>query len=138
MPDYSDSDAPWVKIATFGFERGVPETVVGCLLIDLRGAGFDDPATEKNLKGRDGKDADVVQYVLASPRAFTKLHGVCGQAKALLDFNEQKNFTLRILVGDRDGKTRAVVVGDTVAEILNSRGIPTQVEHLHLPSDAQK
>jgi RNase adaptor protein for sRNA GlmZ degradation len=138
MRDYSISDGPWVKIATFGFEHGVPETVIGCLLIDLRGVDFDDPDKEDALKGRDGKDPDVVQYVLASAGAFTKLDEVCGQAKALLDYNAMKNLTLRVLIGDHDGRTRAVVVGDAVAEILNARGIPTEAKHDHLEAGAEQ
>ena len=138
MRDYSNSDGPWVHIETFGFEHGVPETVIGCLLIDLRGVDFDDPAKEDALKDRDGKDADVVQHVLASRMAFTKLEQICGQAKALLDYNATKNFTIRVLIGDHGGRTRAVVVGDAVAEILNARGITTEVEHHHLAADAQK
>lgn len=138
MPRYSDSEFPWIRITTFGFDSGVPETVVGCLMIDVRGADFDDPAQEENLKGRDGKDEDVVQHVLASRMAFRKLDEICGQAKALLDYNARKNLTLRILIGDNDGRTRAVVVGDAVAEILNGRGIPTEVEHHHLNPGLQK
>ncbi|WP_225638160.1 RapZ C-terminal domain-containing protein [Streptomyces solaniscabiei] len=132
MRDYSDSDGPWVKVATFGVDRALPETVVGCLLIDLRGVDFDDPEKEEALRGRDGKDPDVAHYVLASPMAFTKLEEICGQAQTLLDYNAAKNFTLRVLIGDREGRTRAVVVGDAVAEILNGRGIPTTIHHHHL------
>ncbi|WP_329345502.1 hypothetical protein OG252_52020 (plasmid) [Streptomyces sp. NBC_01352] len=136
--DYSTSEFPWVTVETFGFTRGVPETVTGCLLVDLRGVTFDDPANEEALRGRDGKDADVVQYVLASKGAFTKLSEITRQAKALLDSNATRNLTLRILIGDDNGSTRAVVVGDAVAEVLTARGIPTEVEHRHLPEAAQK
>nr|WP_318218979.1 hypothetical protein [Streptomyces sp. SCL15-6] len=64
--------------------------------------------------------------------AFTKLEEICGQAKALLDYNAARNFTLCVLIGDREGRTRAVVVGDAVAEILNGRGIPATIQHHHL------
>jgi RNase adaptor protein for sRNA GlmZ degradation len=138
MRDYSDSDGPWIHIETFGFDHGVPETVIGALLVDLRGVDFDDPNLQDHLKGRNGKDQDVIEHVMASRMAFTKLEQTVGQAKALLDFNATKNFTLRVLIGDHDGRTRAVVVGDAVAEILNGHGIPTEVEHHHLAADAQK
>ncbi|MFJ2007926.1 RapZ C-terminal domain-containing protein [Streptomyces chartreusis] len=133
---YSDSEFPWIKILTFGFDRGIPETAIGCLLIDLRGIDFDDPAKDDALKGLTGKATDVAQHVLASPMAFTSLDLICGQATALLDYTASKFLTVNILIGDRDGQTRAVVVGDAVAEILNARGIPTEVEHRHLESDA--
>ncbi|MFD3330171.1 hypothetical protein [Streptomyces sp. NPDC058701] len=130
--NYSASEFPWITIETFGFEHGVPETVIGCLLVDVRGVGLDDPADLEDLAGRDGKDEDVVQHVMASRMAFTRIEQVVGQAKALLDFNSKKNFTARVLIGDRDGRTRAVVLGDAVAEVLNGRGIPTEVQHHHL------
>ncbi|QHC33932.1 RapZ C-terminal domain-containing protein [Streptomyces sp. HF10] len=136
--NYSDSEFPWVHIETFGFEHGVPETVIGCLLVDLRGADLDDPAATAELDGRNGKDSDVVQHVMASRMAFTRIEQIVGQAKALLDFNARKNFTLRVLIGDETGRTRAVVVGDAVAEILTARGIPTEVEHHHLGIDTPK
>ncbi|MEV7681411.1 RNase adapter RapZ [Streptomyces sp. NPDC088341] len=138
MTSYSDSEFPWVRIETFGFDRGVPETVIGCLLVDLRGVDLDDPDLQDHLKGRTGKDAEVVAHVMASRMAFTRLEQTAGQAQALLDFNAKKNFTVRVLIGDHDGRTRSVVVGDAVAEILNARGIPTEVEHHHLAADAQK
>ncbi|WP_329583696.1 RapZ C-terminal domain-containing protein [Streptomyces sp. NBC_01361] len=138
MRDYSDSEFPWVHIETFGFDHGVPETAIGGLLVDLRGVDFDDPNLQDHLKGRDGKDADVIEHVMASRMAFTKLEQTVGQAKALLDFNAKKNFTLRVLIGDHDGRTRSVVVGDAMAEILNGRGIPTEVEHHHLAAGTQK
>lgn len=130
--DYSTSEFPWIHIETFDFDRGVPQTVVGALLVDLRGVDFDDPTEQEHLKGRDGTDPEVVAHVLASRMAFTKLHRTAGQAKALLDFNAASNLTLRILIGDDGGRPRAVVVGDTLTEILNGRGIPTEVEHHHL------
>ncbi|MFJ2819109.1 hypothetical protein [Streptomyces sp. NPDC087294] len=135
---YSDSEAPWVRLHTFGFAHGVPETVIGCLLVDLRGVGLDDPAATAELAGRDGKDPDVVQHVMASSMAFTRIEQIVGQAKALLDFNAGKNLALRVLIGDDTGRTRAVVVGDAVAEILTARGIPTEVEHHHLGIDVPK
>ncbi|MFI0742417.1 hypothetical protein ACH4PU_30725 [Streptomyces sp. NPDC021100] len=138
MRDYSDSAFPWVHIETFGFDHGVPETVVGALLVDLRGVDFDDPNQQEHLKGRDGKDADVIEHVMASRMAFTKLEEIAGQTKALLDFNARKNFTVRVLIGDHDGRTRAVTIGDAMTEILNARGIPTEVEHHHLATGAQK
>jgi hypothetical protein len=130
--DYRDSEFPWVHIETFDFDRGVPQTVVGALLVDLRGVDFNDPHQQEHLKGRDGEDPDVVAHVMASRMTFTKLQQIAGQAKALLDFNAASNFTLRILIGDDGGRPRAVVVGDAVAEILNGRGIPAEVEHHHL------
>ncbi|MGW3414599.1 RapZ C-terminal domain-containing protein [Streptomyces sp. NPDC000888] len=136
--DYSASDGPWVHIETFGFQHGVPETVIGCLFVDLRGVDLDDPAATPELADRDGKDAEVVQHVMASRMAFTRIEQVVGQAKALLDFNAQKNFTLRVLIGDDTGRTKPVVLGDAVAEILTARGIPTEVEHHHLGIDTPK
>lgn len=136
--NYSDSEFPWVHIKTFGFEHGVPRTAIGCLLVDLRGVDLNDPAATAELAGRDGKDSDVVQHVMASRMAFTRIEQIVGQAKALLDFNARKNFTLRILIGDDTGRTRAVVVGDAVAEILAARGILTEVEHHHLGVDTPK
>ncbi|MGW5043056.1 RapZ C-terminal domain-containing protein [Streptomyces parvulus] len=136
--NYSDSKFPWVHIETFGFEHGVPETVIGCLLVDLRGVDLDDPASTAELAGRDGKDSDVVQHVMASRMAFTRIEQIVGQAKALLDLNARTNFTLRVLIGDGTGRTRAVVVGDAVAEVLAARGIPTEVQHHHLGIDTPK
>ncbi|MEW1551323.1 RapZ C-terminal domain-containing protein [Streptomyces tsukubensis] len=133
-PDYSKSAGPWVRIETFGFEHGVPRTVTGCLLVDLRGGGLNDPADRPELTDRDGKDPGVVQHVMASRMTFTRIEQIVGQAKALLDFNASKNFVLRVLVGDDTGRTKAVVVGDAVAEILTARGITTEVEHHHLGS----
>ncbi|MCX5112536.1 hypothetical protein OOK13_29490 [Streptomyces sp. NBC_00378] len=43
-----------------------------------------------------------------------------------------KNFTARDLTGDHDGRNCAVVLGDAVAEVLNSRGILIEVQHHHL------
>ncbi|WP_164662615.1 RNase adapter RapZ [Streptomyces sp. RLB3-6] len=132
MRDYRINESPWVHIETFGFKHGIPETVIGALLVDLRGVSFADPDLQEHLTGRDGTDPDVIEHVMASPGAFASMNRTVGQAKALLDFNSASNFTLRILIGDDDGRTRAVVVGDAVAEILNARGIPAEVEHHHL------
>ncbi|MFF7176824.1 RapZ C-terminal domain-containing protein [Streptomyces pseudovenezuelae] len=138
MPNYSDSEFPWVHIETFGFDHGVPQTTIGCLLVDLRGVELDDPDDQPELAGRDGKDAEVIQHVMASPMTFTRIEEVVGQAQALLDFNARKNFTLRVLIGDDTGRTRAVVLGNAVAEILNARGILTEVEHRHLGTGAPR
>ncbi|MFE7442403.1 hypothetical protein ACFU7X_18350 [Streptomyces chartreusis] len=129
---YSNSEFPWIHIETFDFDRGVPQTVVGALLVDLRDADFNDPTEQGNLKGRDGKDPDVVSHVMASRMTFTKLNQIAGQATALLDFNAASNFVLRILVGDHGDRPRAVVVGDALTEIFKGRGIPAEVEHHHL------
>lgn len=138
MRDYSDSEFPWVHIETFGFEHGVPQTNIGCLFVDLRGVDLNDPADQPELADRDGKDPEAIQHVMASRMAFTRIEQVVGQAKALLDFNARKNFTLRVLIGDDAGRTKAVVLGDAAAEILNARGIPTEVEHHHLGVDTPK
>ncbi|MCS0606025.1 hypothetical protein NX794_33175 [Streptomyces sp. LP11] len=135
--DYSSSESPWITVESFGFARGVPQSTTGCLLIDLRGVPLDDPADEPGLRGRDGTDADAVQHVLASPRAFTVLERACDQARALLDANAARNLRLRVLVGDEDGQRRAVVVADALAEILTGRGLPADVVHHHLPAPAR-
>ncbi|WP_369275783.1 hypothetical protein AB5J55_42775 [Streptomyces sp. R11] len=114
---YRDSEFPWIKVTTFGFDHGVPETTIGALLIDLRGTALNDPAADSALAGRDGKNPDVIQHVMESPGLFTKLERIAGQARALLDFNAQKNFTARILIGDTDGRIHAVVIADAAAAV---------------------
>lgn len=136
MRDYSDSEFPWVHIETFGFDHGVPQTVTGCLLVDLRGIDIDSDNRLQN--GRTGKDRDVIKHVMASRTLLSKVEQAAGQTKALLEFNSQKNFTVRVLIGDHDGRARAVVVGDAVADVLNNCGIPTEVNHHHLVTSVQK
>ncbi|MFD6186768.1 hypothetical protein [Rhodococcus sp. NPDC059969] len=137
--DYSTSEQPWIQIETFGFDHGVPSTLTGALLIDLRNAPLQDPAGEPALADRDGTDESVVGHVMGSPRTFTLLSRTADQAQALLDHNAKSNLIVRVLVGDAEGRTCAVVVGDALAEILTARGIHTSVEHRGLtPPAAQK
>ncbi|MGO4459892.1 RNase adapter RapZ [Streptomyces sp. M-16] len=134
--NYGTSEQPWIQIETFGFDHGVPSTLTGALLIDLRNAPLQDPADEAALADRDGMDEDVVGHVMESPRTFTLLSRTADQAQALLDHNAKSNLTVRVLVGDTEDRTRAVVVGDALAEILTARGIHTSVEHRGLTPPA--
>ncbi|MEV7730447.1 RNase adapter RapZ [Streptomyces sp. NPDC087917] len=137
--DYSTSDQSWIQIETFGFDHGVPSTLTGALLIDLRDAPLQDPADEPALADRDGTDQDVVGHVMESPRTFTLRSRTANQAQVLLDHNTKSNLIVRVLVGDAEGRTRAVVVGEALAGILTARGIHTSVEHRGLtPPDTQK
>ncbi|MFE4206110.1 RNase adapter RapZ [Streptomyces goshikiensis] len=137
--DFSTSEQAWIQIETFGFQHGVPSTLTGALLIDLRNAPLQDPANEPALAGRDGTEEVVIGHVMQSPRAFTLLSRTADQAQALLHHNAKLNLIVRVLVGDVEGRTRAVVVGDALGEILTARGIHTSVEHRGLtPPAAQK
>ncbi|MEV8536151.1 hypothetical protein [Streptomyces sp. NPDC051211] len=46
-----------------------------------------------------------------------------------MDFSTSDQAWIQIETGDTEGRTRAVVIGDALAEILTARGIHTSVEH---------
>ncbi|MFJ6784531.1 hypothetical protein [Streptomyces yangpuensis] len=123
------SEQAWIQIETFGFDHGVPTTLTGALLVDLRSAPLQDPTDQPALGGRDGKDEEAVAHVMESPHTFTLLARTADQARALLDHNSKTNLIVRVLIGDTEGRTRAVVIGDALAQILTARGIHTSVEH---------
>ncbi|MFE5718608.1 RapZ C-terminal domain-containing protein [Streptomyces erythrochromogenes] len=127
--DFSTGEQAWIQIETFGFDHGVPVTPTGALLVDLRSAPLQNPADHPALAGRDGKDEEAAGHVMESPHTFTLLARTADQAQALLDRSAKSNLIVRVLVGDTEGRTRAVVIGDALAEILTARGIRTSVDH---------
>ncbi|WP_329529474.1 hypothetical protein [Streptomyces sp. NBC_01462] len=101
MSDYSDSAFPRIRVETFDFGRGVPQSVEGTFLVDIRGT-------------------DVTAC---------EVERITGQV--LLGLKVTGNLAQRILVGDDGACPRAVAVGDTLVAILAAQGIRAEVEHHH-------
>lgn len=131
FPD-SVSPFPRVRVESFSLTREIPESGTGCLLLDLRETGLFDSDARDDLRGRNGKDAEVFQYVLSSPTAYAVLERTCDQVQALITCNTRWQLPVRILIGDERGRTRSVVIADMLTDILNARGITAECLHHHL------
>lgn len=115
-----------VNVVSFGFKYGTPrdaDVVLDCRFLP-------NPHWVDELRPHTGLDVPVRDYVLGDPQAREFLRLVT----ALLDLvvpgsmKEGKRY-LTIAIGCTGGKHRSVVLGEQIAEHIQSQDIAVQVDH---------
>ncbi|MGK4586100.1 RapZ C-terminal domain-containing protein [Kitasatospora sp. HPMI-4] len=90
----------------------------------------DDPQVRDRMLRLTGLDAEVRDYVLATPGARQLIEDVIEQAWLLhTHFTNPRRKLLNIYVKCRGGLHRSVVVAEEAAAGLRARGVGVEVEH---------
>jgi UPF0042 nucleotide-binding protein len=85
------------------------------------------------LRPRNGRDADVADYVLSQPGAVTFLDQYLPVLETLYaGFLAERKHYVNVSVGCTGGKHRSVVLAEALGELLTKRGIETLVVHRDL------
>lgn len=118
---------------SFGFKYGVPIDVNH--LWDVR--FLPNPYWVEALRPKDGKAADVAEYVLKSDAGLN----FCQHLRPLLQFLVQANQasgkrTLRIAIGCTGGRHRSVAVTEMIAGYLRDQPVNLTVFHRDIARDA--
>jgi len=124
------TDTLKIVVTSFGFGKGLP--MESDLVWDVR--FLPNPYFIESLKRKDGRDPEVVQWVLSHETTKEFLRKVEDLLFFLLPLymKEGKQY-LTISVGCTGGKHRSVVVAEQVAEMLLRKGFTgLQVKHREL------
>ncbi len=108
-------ERPLVTCLAFGYKNGVPADAA--LVIDAR--FLDNPYWVPELKDLSGRDAAVVEYVLAQPSAMRLLddvHRVVGDLLPL--YKEKGRMHVVVAIGCTGGRHRSVVLAAELARRL--------------------
>lgn len=118
---YSDLHAGEIQIQVnaFGFGKGLP--LESDLLFDVR--FLPNPFFVENLKSKDGRSQEVIDWILEKPVTKTFLKKVYDLLNFLLPLyiKEGKQY-LNISVGCTGGRHRSVVIGALLAKTLVAQG----------------
>lgn len=124
-----DGDRLGVTIHSFSYKRGLPrglDIVMDCRFLR-------NPHWDEALRGLDGRDPGVVDYVAADPRFaqfFQQLSGLAGML--LPAYREEGKSHLSIGFGCTGGQHRSVAVAEKLAGTLAEAGWPVSKRHREL------
>jgi RNase adapter protein RapZ len=128
----SRSSALEVDVVSFGFRYGAPE--VADLMVDVR--FLPNPYFEPQLRAGTGLDADVAEYVLASPRTAPFLERFFDFLGFLLPlYVEEGKAYLTIAIGCTGGRHRSVAIAGALERYLEERRIEVTVTHRDVHRD---
>ena len=115
-----------INVVSFGYRFGVPQDAD--LVLDVR--FLPNPHFVDELKGLDGKDPSVKDYVTGSGETgefMDRLRGFLGYLVPRYEA-EGKSY-LTIAFGCTGGRHRSVVISELVADHLSSGSAPVRVRH---------
>jgi UPF0042 nucleotide-binding protein len=118
-----------VTLYSFSYKRGLPrglDIVMDCRFLR-------NPHWEPDLRAKDGRDADVYNYVAADERFdsfFAKMQDLV--TMLLPAYKEEGKSHLSIGFGCTGGQHRSVAVTEKLAEALELTGWPVSIRHREL------
>jgi UPF0042 nucleotide-binding protein len=113
-------------VESFGYKFGIP--MDADLVLDVR--FLPNPHWVEELRPLPGTDPRVREYVMTRQATRDFLDRFEGMLDVLIPgyLTEGKRY-LTVAIGCTGGRHRSVVVGEEVAEMLRSRGLPVTTEH---------
>jgi UPF0042 nucleotide-binding protein len=115
-----------VTVASFGFKHGTP--LDADLLFDVR--FLNNPYYVEAMRTQDGRDAEVVAYVMADDRTacfLERLYDLVGWT--LPHYVAEGKAYLTIGIGCTGGKHRSVVIAEALGQFLRDRSYRVLVQH---------
>ncbi len=129
---YAEVDAPGLRVTilSFGHKYGVPTDAD--LVADAR--FLPNPFWDPSLKSLTGRDAKVVDYVLAQPGAVEFIDGYAAAlAPVFAGYQRENKHHATIAVGCTGGKHRSVAIAEELATRLRELpGVAVTVKHRDL------
>ncbi|MFS4437912.1 RNase adapter RapZ [Paracoccaceae bacterium GXU_MW_L88] len=115
-----------VTIQSFSYKRGLPRGAD--MLFDVR--FLRNPYWDPNLRGKDGRDADVQDYVTADPLYAPFFEKLTGLAELLLPaYRDEGKAYFTIAIGCTGGQHRSVTVAEALWKRLQRDGWPVVIRH---------
>jgi UPF0042 nucleotide-binding protein len=115
-----------VNLVSFGFRYGTPPTAE--LLFDVR--FLPNPYFEETLRERNGKNPEVVEYVLKTPKGTALLERLQDLCDFLLPlYDEEGKAYVTIGIGCTGGRHRSVAVVESLAATVRVADREVNVEH---------
>jgi UPF0042 nucleotide-binding protein len=115
-----------VTLVSFGFRYGTPQSVE--LLLDVR--FLPNPYFDAQLRARSGREREVSDYVLGSPRGEAFFERLRGWLDFLLPLYEAEGKAyITIGFGCTGGRHRSVAVVEALARALRESGHEVNVDH---------
>ncbi len=118
-----------ISIISFGFKYGIP--MEADLVFDVRFLA--NPHYVPELKGKDGRDPEVLAYVQADSRTKElqqKMEDLI--LFTLPQYREEGKAYLNIAIGCTGGKHRSVALAEQLALRIEEKGFKSQVRHRDL------
>lgn len=118
-----------ISVISFGFKYGIP--MEADLVFDVR--FLTNPYYVPELKGKDGRDPEVLAYVQADPRTKDlqqKIEDLI--IFALPQYREEGKAYLNIAIGCTGGKHRSVALAEQIAKSIEKEGYRVHVRHRDL------
>ncbi len=118
-----------ISVESFSYKRGLPRGLD--MIFDVRFLA--NPHWEAGLRDRDGRDADVADYVAADPRFSDFFARVSELVLSLLPaFKEEGKTYLTVGLGCTGGQHRSVAVAEKLAKSLADQGWQVSTRHREL------
>jgi len=123
-----------ISLVAFGFKYGIPTEAD--MVLDVR--FLQNPYFVDRLRGRTGKDPDVIRYVLDRDETREYLDRLYGLVDFLVPryIREGKSY-LTLGIGCTGGRHRSVVISDVVKKHLEERGYRTSVRYRDIDTDRE-
>lgn len=122
----SDDSRLLISIISFGYKRGIP--LDADMVFDMR--FLPNPYWNENLRHHSGQDADVREFVLASPQAEYFLAQLTQMVEMLAPhFLSEDKKQLVIGIGCTGGMHRSVAMAEELKSRLAGRGMRIRLEH---------
>ena len=115
-----------LSVVSFGYKYGLP--VDADLVWDVR--FMPNPNYKMNLREKNGRDAPVRRYVLATPQAKRfgkKFFSIV--AESLPHYVREGKSYLTVAIGCTGGRHRSVVMSEELAKYLKARGYKVRLHH---------
>jgi len=131
----SDSDQKLaVSVHSFSYKRGIPRGVD--MVFDCR--FLKNPYWNEKLRNRDGRDAEVVEYISTDPRLeefFSKVRDL--SIMLLPAYKDEGKAHLSIGFGCTGGQHRSVAIAEMLANALAQSDWQVSIRHRELERRAQ-
>lgn len=115
-----------VTVTSFGFKHGLP--IDADLVFDVR--FLSNPYYIPELRGHDGRDIEVANYVHADPLTEPFARRMTDLVEfALPEYRREGKAYLNIAIGCTGGQHRSVVLAEDLAARLNGEGYHTALRH---------
>lgn len=118
-----------IHIMSFGFKYGIP--VDADHVVDVR--FLPNPYWVPELKGHNGTEKMVQDYVMGRPGAQTFLDRYVGMIEPVIEgYQRERRPFVTFAVGCTGGKHRSVTIATKLGEVLSMPGIALRVSHRDL------
>jgi len=126
---HPDADGMAVSVQSFSYRRGLPRGVD--MVFDVR--FLDNPHWQPELRGKDGRDAEVAGFIARDERFDPFFARVCDLCHSLLpSFRDEGKSSVTIAFGCTGGQHRSVAAAERLAMALEGGGWRVSKRHWEL------